>query len=199
MSTRTRFLLMCGAAALALAAAPASPASAASSEDVTLSGARLDMLADGRAVVSFNASGAIRGLLTLQIARDGDAVRGEWALVSRFLQDLTPEGEVDERAQDVRAALPGKELHLLHKEYIRIVNRGSMNGSIEGGALDFDVDGSLRSIGALKLAVAAGSGEFAGRKDTLTLDAASLNDGLRGTGTLRAAPAAAPAAGEVTR
>jgi len=200
-STRTRFLVMCGAAAIALAVAPAPPASAASSPDVTLSGARLDMLEDGRAVVSFDASGAIRGLLTLQIVRDGDAVRGQWVLVSRFLQDVTPEGEIDPQAQAIRAALPGGELHLLHKEYVRIVNQGSLYGSIEGGALDFDVDGTLRSIGGLKLGIAGGSDLFAGRTGSLSLDAANLHDGIRGTGTLRpdAAPAAAPAVDEVTR
>ena len=200
MSTRTRSLLACGAAAFAMAALPAHSA-AASSADITLSEARLDMLPDGRAVVSFDASGAIRGLLTVQIVRDGEAVGGQWVLVGRHLQDVTPEGEVDERAQEIRAALPGQELHLLHKEYVRIVNRGSLHGSIEGGALDYDVDGRLRSIGGLKLAVAGGSGEFAGRIGALSLDAAGLHEATRGSGTLRpaAAPAAAPAADEVTR
>lgn len=199
MSTRTRSLLMWGAAALALAVLPATTASAASSQDVTLSGARLDMLADGRAVVSFDASGAIRGLLTVQILRDGDAVRGQWVLISRFLQDVTPEGEIDPLAQEIRAALPGEELHLLHKEYVRIENRGSLYGSITGGALDFDVDGKLRSVGALKLAIAGGSGAFAARTGALSLDATDLHDASRGAGTLREAPAAAPAADEVTR
>ena len=200
MSTRTRFLSMCGAAALALAATPAPHADAAS-QDVLLSGARLDMLADGRAVVSFDASGAIRGLLTLQIQRDGDAVRGQWVLVARHLQDLNAEGEADPRAQENRAALPGPELHLLHTEYVRIVNRGTLHGTIDGGALDFDVDGRLRSIGTLKLDIASGSGDFAGRSGALSLDATNLHDAARGAGTLRtpAAPAAAAAADEVTR
>ena len=189
MLTRTRFL--CGIAALALAVAPADPAAAAAPQDVALKGARLDMLADGRAVVSFETSGAIRGLLTLQIQRDGDAVRGQWVLVSQFLQDVTPEGEVDESAQDVRASLPGDELHLLHREYIRIVDRGSLYGSIDGGALDFDVDGRLRSINGLALIIKGGSEEFAGRTGAASVDAANLHDGTRGTGTLRLVPAAA--------
>jgi hypothetical protein len=195
--TRTRFLLTCGAAALALAAAPAPPAAAASSEDVTLSGARLDMLADGRAAVSFSASGAVRGLLTLRISHADGEVRGTWALVSRHLEEVTPEGEIDPRAEEIRAALPGPELHLLHKEYIRFVNSGGLHGTIDGGALDFDVDGRLRSVGALKLTIAGGSGDFASRRGTLSLDAANLHNGTAGTGTLR--PAAAPTADGVTR
>jgi hypothetical protein len=200
MWNRTRYL--CGIAALALAVAPADIAHAAAAQDVALKGARLDMLPDGRAVVSFESSGAIRGLLTLQIERDGDAVRGQWVLVSRFLQDLTPEGEVDERAQEIRASLPGDELHLLHREYVRIVNRGSLFGSIDGGALDFDVDGRLRSVAGLALTIKGGSEEFAGRTGAASLDAANLHDATRGTGTLRLAPPAAPAAAaadEVTR
>ena len=196
---RTRIFTLCGSAALALAVASASPAHAAAPQDITLQGARLDMLDDGRAVVSFEASGAIRGLLTLQIRRDGDAVRGQWVLVSRFLQDVTPEGEVDERAQEIRASLPGEELHLLHREYIRIVNRGSLFGSIDGGALDFDVDGRLRSVSGLVLSVKGGSEEFAGRTGTASIDATNLHDGRQGAGTLRIAPAAAPAADEVAR
>ena len=190
----TRSLLMRGAAALVLALATGAPADveAAAPQDVTLSGARLDMLADGRIVVSFDASGAIRGLLTLQIDRSGEAARGQWVLVSRYLQDVTPEGEIDERAQEIRASLPGEELHLLHREYIRIEERGTLRGSIGGGALDFDVDGRLRSLGGLRLAIEGGSLGFAGRTGSATIDASNLHDGTRGTGTLRlsAAPAA---------
>ncbi len=190
----TRPFLMRGAAALALAVAMGAPAEvqAAAPQDVTLSGARLDMLADGRIVVSFDASGAIRGLLTLQIDRAADAARGKWVLVSRYLQDVTPDGAIDDRAQEIRASLPGDELHLLHKEYVRIEERGTLHGSIAGGNLDFDVDGRLRSIGALKLAIDGGCLAFEGLTGSATIDASNLHQGTSGTGTLRlsAAPAA---------
>ena len=196
MSNRWRSLLLRGSAALVLALAPAALVQAAAPQDVTLSGARLDMMDDGRIVVSFDASGAVRGLLTLQIQRGDEAVRGQWVLVSRYLQDLTPEGEVDERAQDVRAALPGHELHLLHREYITIRERGTLGGSIAGGALDFDVDGRLRSIGSLELQVDGGSLEFAGQTGSASLTASRLHDGTSGTGMLRLSTAS-PAAQEV--
>ena len=188
-----RSLPMRGAAALALALAMGAPAElqAASPQDVTLSGARLDMLGD-RIVVSFDASGAIRGLLTLQIDRSADAARGQWVLVSRYLQDITPECEPDDRAQEVRASLPGEELHLQHREYIRIEERGTLHGSIAGGTLEFDVDGRLRSIAGLRLAIGGGCLGFEGRTGSATIDASNLHDGTRGAGTLRlsAAPAA---------
>jgi hypothetical protein len=178
------------AATLALLAAGPGSAYAAAPLDVDLSGARLDMLEDGRMVVSFDAAGAIRGLLTLQI-KSGESVGGQWVLVSRYLQDLTPEGEIDERAQETRAALPGPELHLLHREYMTIVERGTLRGTIEGGSLEFDVDGRLRAIGSLQLRVEGGSLEFAGRAGTAALQATRLHDGTSGTGTLRIAADAA--------
>lgn len=196
MSNRCRTLVSCGSAALAFALAllPATPiAHAAAPQDVTLSGARVDMLGDGRIVASFDATGAIRGLLTLRIDRGAEGARGQWVLVSRYLQDLTPEGEVDERAQEIRASLPGDELHLLHREHITIRERGTLRGSIAGGALDFDVDGRLRSIGGLELRVDGGSLEFAGRTGTGALSAAGLQDGTNGTGTLRLSAASASA------
>ncbi len=110
MSNRTRTLLMCGAAALTLALAPANrdPVQASGGFEVALSGARVDMLDNDRIVASFDATGDIRGLLTATIDRDANgALKGEWVLVSRYLRDLTPEGQVDDLAVDSRAALPG--------------------------------------------------------------------------------------------
>ena len=165
MSTRTRSFLTCGIAALSLALAPASrdPVQAASGFEVALSGARVDMIEKDRIVASFDATGDIRGLFTATIDRDEKgALSGEWVLVSQYLRDLTPEGEVDERANDERAALPGEELHRRHKEYIGIHNRGTVHGSITGGSLSFDVDGRLRTIESLQVSIDGGNLEFRG-------------------------------------
>ena len=74
-----------------------------------------------------------------------------------------------------------------------IRERGTLRGSVAGGALDFDVDGRLRSIGSLELRIDGGSLEFAGRTGTASLSAERLHDGASGTGALRLS-AAAPAA-----
>ena len=187
MSTRTHTLLACGIAALSLALAPANrdPVQAAGGFEVALSGARVDMIGKGRIVASFDATGDIRGLLTATIDRDAEgALSGEWVLVSRYLRDLTPEGEVDERANDERAALPGEELHRRHKEYIDIYNRGTLRGSITGGSLSFDVDGRLRTIESLQVSIDGGNLEFRGLTGAGSLTGSNLQ-GESGIGTLR--------------
>jgi hypothetical protein len=186
MSNRTRTLLMCGAAALTLALAPANrdPVQASGGFEVALSGARVDMIGNNRIVASFNATGDIGGLLTATIDRDATgALKGEWALVSRYLRDLTPEGEVDDLAVDRRAALPGPELHKLHKEYFTIHERGTLRGSIVGGSLAFDVDGRLRTIESLQLSIEGGNLEFKGVTGAGSLTGSNLQN-ESGVGTL---------------
>lgn len=159
--SRTRTLLLCGAAALALATASPESAQAANRFEVALTGARVDRIGTDTIVASFDAGGDVRGLFTATIALGANgALKGEWVLVSRYLRDLTPDGQLDVRAQDERAALPGAELHTRHKEYFEIHERGTLRGSIAGGALSFDVDGRLRGIDALQLTVEGGDREF---------------------------------------
>ena len=197
MCHRTRSFSVWGLAALLLIAAPPDPVQASGRHEVALSGARVSMLEKDRIVVSFDAAGDIRGLVTVTIDRDAKgALSGEWVLVSRYLRDLTPEGEPDALAIENRAALPGEELHALHREYIDIHERGTLRGSIAGGALDFDVDGRLRAIQSLQLAVEGGCLEFEGAKGRASLTAANLHLGNSGTGSLSVS-AASPAAQEV--
>jgi hypothetical protein len=188
MCHRTRSLSW-GLAALCLLATPPDPARAADRHDVALAGARVSMLPNNRIVVSFDATGDIIGLLSVTIDRDAKGTpSGEWVLVSRYLRDLTPEGEPDEGAVENRAALPGKDLHALHKEYFEIRERGTLRGSIAGGTLAFDVDGQLRAIESLQLAIDGGCIEFDGVTGGGSLHAANLrNEG--GSGTLRLVPA----------
>jgi hypothetical protein len=189
MSTRTRSLLTCGIAALSLALAPANrdPVQAAGGFEVALSGARVDMIGKDRIVASFDATGDIRGLLTANIHRDEKGgLSGEWVLVSRYLRDLTPEGEVDEQAIDNRAALPGWELHARHKEYFEIRERGTLRGTITGGSLSFDVDGRLRTIDSLQVSIDGGNREFRGMTGAGSLTGSNLQSDS-GIGTLRLA------------
>ena len=185
--SRSRSLLMCGAAALALAAA-SHPAEAASPVDVALGGARVDMIARDHFVASFEASGSIRGLFTATIRTTDGKVGGEWVLVSRYLRDITPDGKPDTLAADERAALPGWDLHARHQEHFEIHERGTLRGTIAGGALSYDVDGRLRSIDGLELAIAGGDREFAGMSGTGSLSGSGLHD--KGVGTVSLAPLA---------
>ena len=191
--SRSRALLMCGTAALTLALAPANhdPVQASNRFEVALSGARVDVIEKDRVVASFDATGDIRGLLTAMIDRDANgALSGHWVLVSRYLRDLTPEGEVDDRAIETRAALPGWELHARHKEYFEIHDRGTLRGSIAGGVLSFDVDGRLRAIEFLQLSIDGGCLEFKGLTGAGSLTGSNLQT-QSGTGTLSLAPQSA--------
>jgi hypothetical protein len=193
--SRTRTLLLCGTAALTLAAASPDPVEAANRFEVALSGARIDMMGTDRIVASFEAAGDIRGLFTATIDRDASgALRGEWVLVSRYLRDVTPDGQPDPMAYDERAALPGWELHARHKEYFQIHERGTLRGRIAGGALDFDVDGKLRGIEALQLTIVGGNKEFAGLSGAGSLTGSNLQT-EGGIGALSLAPQASPAQG----
>jgi hypothetical protein len=106
------------------------------------------------------------------------------------VRDLNADGQVDDRMAAERAALPGAELHGLHKEYIDIFEGGTLRGSVTGGSLAFDVDGALVGIESLQLAIDGGNLSFAGAKGTASLTASGLRD-ENGTGTLRLEPATA--------
>ena len=192
MFDRSRVLPAWGLAALCVIAAPPTPARAASGSEVALSGARVSMLDTGRIVASFEARGDVRGLVTVTLDRDAKgSIGGEWVLVSRYVRDLNADGQVDDRMAAERAALPGAELHGLHKEYIDIYEGGTLRGSVTGGSLAFDVDGALTGITSLQLAIDGGNLSFAGAAGTASLTASGLRD-ENGTGTLRLEPATAP-------
>ena len=193
MSIRTRSLLWCGMAALALAVAPAGidPVHAATRQDVRLSGPRVSDLGKGSYVVTMESAGDIRGLLTLTLKADGSSVAGEWVLVSRYLQDLLSGNE--------ELGPTGEHDGIVHEERIAFRERGTLRGSIAGGALSFDADGRLHGIEGLKLSIAGGDLEFAGAAGAGTLAASNLQDERAGSGLVSFGPAAGAAAAAGTR
>jgi hypothetical protein len=178
MSTRTRSLLTCGAAALTLALAPANrdPVQAATQHVVSLSGPRVSVIDAAHLVVSLEAKGDIRGLLTLTIDRGGSAaaLKGDWALVSRYGIDLNGAN------QEVRA---DEQESLIHQERFAIKDRGTLNGLLNGGTLVFDGAGRLTGIEGLQLSISGGAIEFAKAAGSGSRSAANLQDAY-GTGTL---------------
>jgi hypothetical protein len=177
MSRRTRFLLMCGSAALALATMPANhdPVQAATRQVVVLSGPQVSAVDATRTVVTFEAKGDIRGMLTLTLVR-GSAERGaapltgEWALVSRYVRDMVT-GNDDLPAGD-------------HQERLAFVERGTIHGAVAGGTLVFDANGQLDSIESLRVRIAGGNLEFAGASGSGSASASNLQDVNNGSGTL---------------
>ena len=180
MSTRTRSLLMCGLAALLLAAAPAihDPVHAATSQQVVeLSGPRVSVVDAARTVVTFEAKGDIRGLLTLTLIGGGKApLTGEWALVSRYVYDMTT-GNAD-------LGPTGEDAGYAHEEKLAVAERGTIHGAVAGGSLGFDAQGQLNRIDGLRLQVAGGNFDFAGATGNASLSASGLQDTSYGTGTV---------------
>lgn len=174
----TRSLLRCGLSALVLAAAPAipDPVHAATQQVVELSGPRVSVVNAARTVVTFQAKGDIRGLLTLTLLRDGDApVSGEWALVSRYLYDLTTgNADLGPGAEDSGYADPEK---------LAFAERGTIHGAVAGGTLGFDANGQLVKIDGLRLQIAGGNFDFAGAMGNGSLSASGLQDNTDGAGT----------------
>lgn len=177
MSTRTR--LMCGLAALLLAAAPVmnDPVHAAASQQVVeLSGPRVSVVDAARTVVTFEAKGDIRGLLTLTLIGGGKApLTGEWALVSRYVYDMTTgNADLGPTAEDAGYA---------QEEKLAFAERGTIHGAVVGGRLGYDGDGQLSRIEGLRLQVVGGNFDFAGATGNASLNASGLQDASNGSGT----------------
>jgi hypothetical protein len=169
---------MWGLAALATAAMPANngPVQASTRQVVYLSGPRVSFVDDARTVVTFEATGDIRGLLTLTLVPGGaGSVRGEWALVSRYVKDLVTGAD----------ELPvGREGEPEPEESPAWINRGTINGPISGGVLGFDPNGQLSSIDSVKMEVVGGNLEFEGAKGSGSASAVNMQDINQGNGTV---------------
>jgi hypothetical protein len=170
--------LLCGCAALALAAMPANrgPVQAASRQVVALSGPRVSAVDQTRTVVTFEAKGDIRGLLTLTLAPDSSPLTGELALVSRYVVD-TLGGPEDEMPSG-----DGDEVD--HEERPAFMERGSLRGVVTGGTLRYDGSGQLAAIEGLQVRIAGGNLEFKDATGSGAASAYNIQDVAAGTGTL---------------
>lgn len=136
--------------------------------DITLSDPRVNVLDDGRYVVSLNATGPIRGLVTITIT-PGPSPTGEWALSSRYLVEDHPAEPHDHEE-------PGEP----HSEYSRIVDDGLIGGAIDSAVLT----GTLDGIASSSLRLVSGTMKFEGASGTGALDISGLSDPAAFTGRL---------------
>lgn len=179
----TRTLWKCGLAALALAVMPATPdpVHASTRQVVTLSNPVVSVVDAARTVVTFEAKGDIRGLLTLNLVRatsgkGAPSLTGEWALVSRYAYDmLTGDADLGPTAEDSGYG---------HREGLAFADRGTINGPVTGGTLTFGDNGQLSGIESVGLQIAAGNLEFAGAAGGGSVSASGLQDVYNGSGSL---------------
>ena len=148
------------AAAAVLICATSAPAAAqqntAASHTTALAAPRIDAFADGRVTISLVATGELRGLVTLTLRPSGSGYDGEWAFTVAHVDNRDPETGLE---PEPHAEEPG-ETHP-HTDFGRLVQRGSLSGTVSGAALALDASGALSSLSAT-LSIGLGTKEFAG-------------------------------------
>lgn len=121
-----------------------------------LTRARLSQVSPERVVVSADSIGDLPGLLTLtlDVAPDGQITAGQWALVVSYVEDLDPRGPQEEPAHEHGAD------DKPHHEYVRLVEKGTIGGSVGGGAIARDGNGAVTALDGARLTLESGSLTF---------------------------------------
>lgn len=147
---------------------------------MSLSNAQTSELPDGKLVVTMEATGDLKGLLTLTMNSSGTQVSGgEWAFVVRYVEYLDADGKViPEDAPEVHSESEP------HSERPRFVDRGTLAGSVRGGSLAIDDAGHVTGVGSLSIALESGSLTFRGASGTGASEASNIRDVLASSGLL---------------
>jgi hypothetical protein len=143
--------------ALAVSLAAAQQSSAPGPNVSTLTTASLNVLPD-QTTVTFVAGGpGLRGVVTMQLRpAAGGVYDGEWAFTVAHADPTDPAtGEEPPLEQHEDG-----EAHS-HKDFLTLVHRGSLQGTVLGARLTVGADGKLTALTA-PLSISAGFGEFTG-------------------------------------
>ena len=147
--------------------------------DSVLSQGRVSVVESGEYVVSLDASGAHSGMVTLRFRAnaDGTIASGWFGAVLAHAETLNEDGTVghEEHVEESGDSEP-------HADRMRLVNRGTVSGSITGGQIGRSPSGALTLTG-LQLAVETGTLEFDGAAGWGVVDV-NLSDAAA-QGTLR--------------
>lgn len=147
-----------------------SPVPASHTADLT--GARVDTLANGTVVVSLDAKGALAGSLTLTLTPNGDGTYGgHWALMVAHTDNTDPETGIDPAAEEHADGEEHGEAQP-HRDFVRYVHRGAINGEVTGATLSFGPNG-LADLSA-NITITQGALEFDGATGTGTATLSSL-------------------------
>lgn len=131
----------------------------------TASRPRVDVVDDGKIVVSLDLKGDLPGTVTFNFERNPDGtIAGNWAAQIGFADPTDPEtGEEPPHEHSAAAHEHGAEEHgeTPHKDFLRLVHRGAMSGAIDTAALTFDENGTLTGM-TVAMSIAQGTLEFTG-------------------------------------
>lgn len=121
---------------------------------------------DGKhVVVSLEAKGDLKGIITIELDPDGaGGLKGKWAMAIAYTQSLNPDGTpaADTPEEHHEEDVIADPEH--HRERIRFVNDGTMNGSVTSATLRYAQDGSVIGIDSVLLKVDDGSVTYTGAK-----------------------------------
>lgn len=173
----------CVAVAAATLSAPlAAQQPTPKSYELSLDNAQVSALPNGKVVVTMEAKGDLRGLLTLTLDTAGNQITGgEWVLVSRYVEYLDEDGHV--LTLEEEAEHPHSETEP-HSERLRFVDKGSVSGAVVSGQLAKDANGATTGVDSVGLSLDAGSLTFAGASGTGSGSATSLQDVAASSGSL---------------
>jgi hypothetical protein len=143
----------------------------------TLSQAKVSQTSPSSYVVTLEASGDLRGLLTLkvEVAADGSA-SGQWALKIAHLQDLYSDG----------SPAPQPEPHeegVGHTEHIALVDKGTLGGPVSSAFARFE-GGDLAALEGIELDIVSGSLEYDGATGNGSAQASGLQTSSTAVGSL---------------
>ena len=139
-----------------------------------LSEPRVDVLADGRTVINFVTAGEYRGLLTLTLSNDSATSSGEWMLSVRYTDNTDPATGVEPPSephahetteQHETASAQATDGAHPHLDFVRLVDKGVIGGSIDAVAFDVDSAGNLTDFRA-NLRITTGTLTFDGATGT---------------------------------
>ena len=115
----------------------------------------------GHVVVSLEATGELRGTITIELDPDGSGgFSGKWAMAVAYTMSTDADGHEVAPVEQHEEEGPADPEH--HREYIRFVNDGTINGTVQSASLKYGEDGSIIGISAAQLVVESGSVTFAG-------------------------------------
>ena len=151
---------------------------ALSSRTSALAAQSLDVLPDGKAVITFVAAGDLAGVISVQLTPAGDGTySGDWGFTVAHADATDPatglEPEVNEHGEE--HGHDGDEPAHPHRDFVRLVQQGTLSGTISGAQLTFRGDGALTELSA-PLSLTQGSLEFDGATGSglVTLDSLTL-------------------------
>lgn len=156
-----------------LASAPRAVAPKGVEHTATTATTSVDSVGGGGVVVTLHATGEMAGVLTLDLRPAGKGTYdGTWSFTVAHTDNTDPDTGLEPPVHE-EGEVPDEDHP--HLDFVRLVHRGSMSGTVTGALLTIN-NGSLASLSA-PLGIDGGASEFAGIAGTgvATLTTLSLN------------------------